>query len=60
MVPFTVCRSQALAIVQQLILCNGGDDDMGTVLGLMHTAPAQAIVLKMHILKVGFSIYCDF
>jgi WD repeat and FYVE domain-containing protein 3 len=52
MVPLSVCRNQALAIVQQLILCSGGDDDMGTVLGLMHTASAQAVPLKIHILKV--------
>lgn len=52
MVPYKVCRSQVLNIVQQLVLCNGGDDDMGTLLGLMHTTQTTALELKMHILKV--------
>ncbi len=51
MVPYTECRFQALSIVQQLVLSNGGDDDMGTLLGLMHTAPTTSLELKTHILK---------
>ncbi|CAH1794598.1 unnamed protein product [Owenia fusiformis] len=51
MVPYIVCRHQVLNIVQQLILATGGDDDMGTLLGLMHTAPSLALQLKTHILK---------
>jgi hypothetical protein len=51
MVPYSVCRQQALGIVQQLVLSTGGDDDMGTLLGLMHTAPTTALELKTHILK---------
>ncbi|XP_064637335.1 WD repeat and FYVE domain-containing protein 3-like isoform X3 [Lineus longissimus] len=51
MVPYLVCRQQALSIIQQLILSNGGDDDMGTLLGLMHTAPTEALELKTHVLK---------
>ncbi|UYV62149.1 WDFY3 [Cordylochernes scorpioides] len=51
LVPYPICRQPALGIVQQLILSNGGDDDMGTLLGLMHTAPALALDLKLHILK---------
>ncbi|XP_074647224.1 WD repeat and FYVE domain-containing protein 3-like [Tubulanus polymorphus] len=51
MVPYLICRQQALNIVQQLIVSNGGDDDMGTLLGLMHTAPVTALELKTHILK---------
>ncbi|KAG1679752.1 WD repeat and FYVE domain-containing protein 3 [Nymphon striatum] len=51
MVPCLTCRSEALGIVQQLVLCNGGDDDMGTLLGMMHTAPMIALDLKTHILK---------
>ena len=54
MVPYTECRHQALGIVQQLVLSNGGDDDMGTLLGLMHTAPTAALELKTHILKVTY------
>jgi hypothetical protein len=52
MVPYLLCRQQALSIIQQLILSNGGDDDMGTLLGLMHTAPVEALELKTHVLKV--------
>ncbi|KAK2144413.1 hypothetical protein LSH36_759g01016 [Paralvinella palmiformis] len=51
MVPYLECRQQALSIVQQLVLSNGGDDDMGTLLGLMHTAPTTALELKTHVLK---------
>ena len=52
MVPYPQCRFQALTIVQQLVVSNGGDDDMGTLLGLMHTAPTTALELKTHVLKV--------
>ena len=55
MVPYPVCRHQALGIVQQLVLSNGGDDDMRTLLGLMHTAPTAALELKTHILKVDWN-----
>ena len=53
MVPYTACRHQALSIVQQLVLSTGGDDDMGTLLGLMHTANTTSLELKTHILKVS-------
>lgn len=52
MVPYPECRQQALGIVQQLVLSSVGDDDMGTLLGLMHTAPVMALDLKTDILKV--------
>ena len=52
MVPYPLCRQQALTLVQQLVLTTGGDDDMGTLLGLMHTAPTTELVLKTDILKV--------
>jgi hypothetical protein len=39
-------------IVQQLVLSTGGDDDMGTVLGLLQSAAATNLALKMDILKV--------
>ncbi|XP_064458168.1 WD repeat and FYVE domain-containing protein 3-like isoform X2 [Ornithodoros turicata] len=51
LVPYRLCRQQALGIVQQLVLSSGGDDDMGTLLGLMHTAMPLALDLKNHILK---------
>jgi hypothetical protein len=40
-------------IVRELVLSTGGDDDMGTLLGMMHSAPPSALQLKAHILKVG-------
>ncbi|XP_050392525.2 WD repeat and FYVE domain-containing protein 3 [Patella vulgata] len=51
MVPFVDCRQMALNIVQQLVLSPGGDDDMGTLLGLMPTATVTDLELKTHILK---------
>ncbi|KAK2154074.1 hypothetical protein NP493_2226g00007 [Ridgeia piscesae] len=51
MVPYAACRQQALNIVQQLVLSSGGDDDLATLLGLMHTAPSTAVELNTHILK---------
>ncbi|XP_058804217.1 WD repeat and FYVE domain-containing protein 3 isoform X1 [Phymastichus coffea] len=51
LVPYLDCRFQALGIVRELILSVGGDDDMATLLGVMHSAPSNALVLKTHILK---------
>ncbi|CAK9831938.1 WD repeat and FYVE domain-containing protein 3 [Anthophora retusa] len=51
LVPYMDCRYQALGIVRELILSAGGDDDMATLLGVMHSAPSNALVLKTHILK---------
>ncbi|XP_012287062.1 WD repeat and FYVE domain-containing protein 3 isoform X1 [Orussus abietinus] len=51
LVPYADCRHQALGIVRELILSAGGDDDMATLLGVMHSAPPSALVLKTHILK---------
>lgn len=33
----------------------GGDDDMATLLGTLHSSPADALVLKGHILKALLS-----
>lgn len=52
MVQHPDCRQQALSIIQQLILSPQGDDDMATLLGLMHTSPVRSLQLKTHILKV--------
>lgn len=52
MVQHLDCRQQALSIIQQLILSPQGDDDMATLLGLMHTSPVRSLQLKTHILKV--------
>lgn len=43
-----------VGIVRELVLSTGGDDDMGTLLGMMHSAPPSALQLKAHILKVRF------
>ncbi|XP_014604234.1 PREDICTED: WD repeat and FYVE domain-containing protein 3 isoform X1 [Polistes canadensis] len=51
LVVYTDCRYPALGIVRELILSAGGDDDMATLLRLMHSAPPNALVLKTHILK---------
>ncbi|XP_033108223.1 WD repeat and FYVE domain-containing protein 3-like isoform X3 [Anneissia japonica] len=51
LVPYLQCRSQALAVVQQLILGSNGDDDMGTLLALMHSAPVTELTLKADILQ---------
>ncbi|XP_071954048.1 WD repeat and FYVE domain-containing protein 3-like isoform X2 [Antedon mediterranea] len=51
LVPYLQCRSQALAVVQQLILGSNGDDDMGTLLALMHSAPVTELGLKADILR---------
>lgn len=52
MIPHKQCRHQTLNIVQQLVPSPGGDDDMGTLLGLMHSSPVLSLQLKTHILKV--------
>jgi len=41
-----------LAVIQQLIVSNGGDEDFAALLGLMHTSPPDAIQFKMDIIKV--------
>lgn len=58
LVPYPQCRREALGLVQQLILSAGGDDDMGTLLGLLQTTNASAtsvnpgdLTLKMDVLK---------
>ncbi|KAG5280786.1 hypothetical protein AALO_G00064010 [Alosa alosa] len=50
-VKYRQCREQALMIIQQLVLSPSGDDDMGTLLGLMHSAPATELQLKTDILR---------
>ncbi|KAJ8676714.1 hypothetical protein QAD02_012501 [Eretmocerus hayati] len=51
LIPYIDCRFQALGIVRELILSAGGDDDMATLLGVMHSAPPNALILKTHILR---------
>ncbi|XP_052069301.1 WD repeat and FYVE domain-containing protein 3-like isoform X1 [Mytilus californianus] len=56
MIPHMQCRQQTLNIVQQLVLSPGGDDDMGTLLGLMHSSPVLSLQLKTHILKALLNV----
>lgn len=51
-VKYRQCREHALMIIQQLMLSPSGDDDMGTLLGLMHSAPSAELQLKTDILRV--------
>lgn len=51
MVKFKHGRSQILAMIRELILSAGGDDDMLFILSTMHSAPAANIELKIQILK---------
>ena len=53
MVPYNArqCRIQALNIVSTLLLSTAGEDDMSTLLRLMHTAQMQDLELKNAVLK---------
>lgn len=51
-VKYRQCREHALLIIQQLVLSPSGDDDMGTLLGLMHSAPSTELQLKTDVLRV--------
>ncbi|XP_068245244.1 WD repeat and FYVE domain-containing protein 3 isoform X2 [Palaemon carinicauda] len=51
LVPHLECRLQSLSVMQQLILASGSDDDMGSLLGLLHSAPPIELQLKIDILK---------
>ncbi|XP_041955871.1 WD repeat and FYVE domain-containing protein 3 isoform X1 [Alosa sapidissima] len=55
-VKYRQCREQALMIIQQLVLSPSGDDDMGTLLGLMHSAPATELQLKTDILRALLAV----
>lgn len=51
MVKFRHGRSDVLDIVRELVISQGGDDDMLFVLSTMHASPAECIELKIHILR---------
>lgn len=55
-VKYPQCRQHALMIIQQLVLSPNGDDDMGTLLGLMHSAPPTDLQLKTDILRALLSV----
>lgn len=52
MVRYRHSREGILGILRELILSVGGDDDLMFLLSTMHSAPANKIQLKIHILKV--------
>ncbi|CAF2506222.1 unnamed protein product [Rotaria sp. Silwood2] len=52
-IPYRLCRVAALTVVLHLVLCTGGEDDTGTLLGLIHTAKLEELEMKSVILK-GF------
>uniref|UniRef100_A0A1B6CRC4 Uncharacterized protein n=1 Tax=Clastoptera arizonana TaxID=38151 RepID=A0A1B6CRC4_9HEMI len=51
LVQYMDCRHQALGMVRELILSTGGEDDMGTLLGMIQSASPSSLTLKSHILK---------
>lgn len=51
MVRYRHGRAQTLAMLRELILSVGGEDDMLALLSTMHAAPAGCVELKMHILR---------
>lgn len=51
-IPYRLCRVAALTVVLHLVLCTGGEDDTGTLLGLIHTARLEELEMKSVILKV--------
>ncbi|XP_049867714.1 WD repeat and FYVE domain-containing protein 3 isoform X4 [Pectinophora gossypiella] len=51
MVVHESCRSKALGVVRELIVSGSGEEDMSALLCGMHTAPNDALRLKLHILK---------
>ncbi|XP_054466267.1 WD repeat and FYVE domain-containing protein 3 [Anoplopoma fimbria] len=55
-VKYRQCREHALLIIQQLVLSPSGDDDMGTLLGLMHSAPSSELQLKTDILRALLAV----
>uniref|UniRef100_A0A8K9UQS2 WD repeat and FYVE domain containing 3 n=1 Tax=Oncorhynchus mykiss TaxID=8022 RepID=A0A8K9UQS2_ONCMY len=55
-VKYDQCREHALMIIQQLVLSSSGDDDMGTLLGLMHSASSTELQLKTDILQTLLAV----
>ncbi|ESN92292.1 hypothetical protein HELRODRAFT_194319 [Helobdella robusta] len=51
LVPYRICQSKALSIVQHLMTTASGEDDMGTLLGLMQSSSPQQLQLKIQIIK---------
>lgn len=51
LVTYPDCRLAAIGIIRELVLTVGGDDDMATLLGTLHSAPRSDLQLKTDILK---------
>lgn len=51
MVKFEHCRTEALAIIRELMLSPSGEDDMLVILSTMHSAPTQNVQMKIQILR---------
>lgn len=51
LVAYYDCRNAAIGIIRELVLTAGGDDDMATLLGTLHSAPRSDLQLKTDILK---------
>lgn len=52
LVKFKHCRPQSLGIIRELILSQGGDDDMLFILSTMHSVPAHQVEFKIQILNM--------
>lgn len=56
MVTNVECETEVLSVIHQLVLTTGSDEDMGNLLGLMHTAQLTDLHLKALVLKVSRSL----
>lgn len=59
LINYVDCRHVALGIIRELILTSGGEEDMATLLGTMHTTPRSALRLKIDILRALLSCLRD-
>lgn len=55
-VPYASCRSEALKIVRELIL-SGGNDDLGTLLRLMHSSSPSEVKLKSDVFDTLLKVF---
>ncbi|XP_078381850.1 WD repeat and FYVE domain-containing protein 3-like isoform X3 [Oculina patagonica] len=55
-VPYSSSRTEALKIIRELIL-SGGNDDLGTLLGLMHSTPQSEVKLKTDVLDALLKVF---
>lgn len=55
-VPYSSCRTEALKIIRELIL-SGGNDDLGTLLSLMHSTSQSEVKLKSDVLDALLKVF---